>query len=252
MDTTNNKAHQRIIRENKESEYKSIPPTKCDISKAICKPISREDAKKIILEYEWLGTMGKGMYNYGIYFNDVLAGAVCFGTVASLTAGDMFGKHNSDKALCLERGACAWYAHPHSASKLISYAVNHMAKNTKYKIFYAYSDDDAGEIGTVYQACNWLYLGRSASGGSQNKLLTPDGILRDSRYIMKYAQRYTTENIPNRTVAREILLKNGWQTKKTKPKCKYCIVKGNKKEVKDIMNDLCKPLYPYPKRNLKE
>lgn len=250
--TTNEKAHQRIIREAKEKEYKGIAPTTCDISHAVCRRITREEAKKIILEYEWLGTMGKGIYNYGIFFNDILAGVVCFGTVASLTAGDMFGKHNADKAICLERGACAWWAHPHSASKLISYAVNDMAKTTKYKIFYAYSDDSAGEIGTVYQACNWLYLGRSANGGSQNKLLTPDGVLRDSRYIMNYAKRYTKEEIPNRTIARQILLENGWQTYKTKPKCKYVIVKGTRREIRDIMRDLCKPTYPYPKREKNE
>lgn len=248
METTNDKAWQRIIRENKAEEYKFTPPVNVNIKTSVCKPISRDLASTIILEYEWLGTMGKGMYNYGIFFDGVLGGVVCFGTVASLTAGDMFGKEYSTKAICLERGACTWWAHPHSASKLISYAVDHMAKTTKYRVFYAYSDDTAGEIGTVYQACNWIYIGRSANGGSQNKLLTPEGVLRDSRNIMNYAKRYTTDVIPNRTVAREILLKNGWKTHKTKPKCKYCTVRGNKKEVKEIMKNLQKTPQPYPKR----
>lgn len=247
-ETTSAKAWQREIRERKEKEYNRIAPTESKIEEAICRRITRKEAETIILEYEWLGTMGKGMFCYGIFYNDILGGVVCFGTVASITAGDMFGIENRDRAICLERGACAWWCHPHSASKLISYAVTDMAKTTKYRIFYAYSDDSAGEIGTVYQACNWMYLGRSASGGSQNKLLTPDGKLRDSRYIMTYAQRYTENQIPNRTVARQILHENGWKTKKTKPKCKYCIVKGNKKEVKDIMRCLCKPILPYPKR----
>ena len=249
LDTTNEKAWQREIRERKEKEYHGISPTNADIKTAECRKITRDEASKIIYEYEWLGTMGKGMYNYGIFFDGILGGGVCFGTVASLTAGDMFGKENADKAICLERGACAWWAHEHSASKLISFATSDMAKNTKYRIFYAYSDDSAGEIGTVYQACNWLYLGRSASGGSQNKLLTPNGELRDSRGMMAYAKKYTDEEIPNRTIARQILHQNGWKDKKTKPKCKYCIVKGNKKEVKDIMKSLCKQTYPYPKRN---
>lgn len=252
LNTTNEKAWQREIRERKEKEYRGVAPTNADIKTSECRQITRDEASKIIYEYEWLGTMGKGMYNYGIFFDGILGGVVCFGTVASLTAGDMFGKENADKAICLERGACTWWAHEHSASKLISFATSDMAKNTKYRIFYAYSDDSAGEIGTVYQACNWLYLGRSASGGSQNKLLTPNGELRDSRGIMAYAKKYTDEEIPNRTIARQILHQNGWKDKKTKPKCKYCIVKGNKKEVKDIMRCLCKPIYPYPKRNSSE
>ena len=155
---------------------------------------------------------------------------------------------NRDKAICLERGACVWWAHPHSASKLISFATNDMSKNTKYRIFFAYSDEDAGEIGTVYQACNWLYLGRMASGGSQNKLITPEGKMKDSRHIMEYAKKYK-KDVRDRTEARVILHQNGWASKKTKPKSKYVIVKGNKTEVRYIMSKLCVNTYPYPKRN---
>jgi len=241
-------AWQKQIRDKRQIEYNSIAPViNPDIKTAECKRISYEEAKTIILEYEWLGTMGQGTHSYGIFFEGVLAGAVCFGLPASLTAGDMFGIDNRNKAICLERGACVWWAHPHSASKLISYAVNDMSKTTKYRIFFAYSDEDAGEIGTVYQACNWLYLGRMASGGSQNKLVTPDGVMKDSRHIMTYAKKYTSE-VPNRTVARQILHANGWSSKKTKPKCKYVIVKGNAREVKEISKKLCVPVYPYPKR----
>lgn len=248
MDTTNKKAWQREVRERKERQYKGEVPVKCDISKAECRRITRQEAESIILEYEWLGTMGKCEHAYGIFFDGVLAGAVTFGHVATPSAGDMFGKQYRDIAICLERGACTYWAHPHSASKLISYAVNDMAKTTKYRIFFAYSDDSAGEIGTVYQACNWLYLGRSAGGGSQNKLITPEGELRDSRGIMSMAQKYVDYPIQNRTEARKILHANGWQTRKTKPKCKYVIVKGNKREVREIMKNLQKPVLPYPKR----
>lgn len=246
---TTDKAWQRIIREDKEKEYR-VPPTVADITKAVCKRVSYEEAEKIIIEYEWLGAMGQGTYCYGIFFNDICGGVVCFGLPASLTAGDMFGVENRSKAICLERGACTWWAHPHSASKLISFAVDDMSKNTKYRIFFAYSDEDAGEIGTVYQACNWLFLGKSAPGGSQNKLVTPEGVMKDSRHIMTLAKKYTDEPIPNRTVAREILHKNGWSTRKTKPKSKYVIVKGNRREVKEIMSSIAFVPQNYPKRKV--
>lgn len=243
------KAHQRIIRETKQKndigELFDYP--KADINNSTCKQITYEQAKKIILEYEWLGTMGQGIYCYGIFFDNVLAGAVCFGLPASLTAGSMFGDEFSNIAICLERGACVWWAHEHSASKLISFAINDMAKNTKYKIFYAYSDEDAGEIGTVYQACNWLYMGKMPSGGSQNKLIDPKGVQKDSRHILTYAKKYDL-NVENRTDARKILIDNGWKTKKTKPKCKYVIVKGSKYQVKKIMQKIKFIPQPYPKR----
>lgn len=243
------KAHQRKIREEKQKTDIGglFGYPEADIKEAVCKKITYQQAKTIILEYEWLGTMGQGMFCYGIFFKDVLAGAVCFGLPASLTSGSMFGDEYSDIAICLERGACSWWAHEHSASKLISFAVLDMSKTTKYRIFYAYSDDSAGEIGTVYQACNWLYLGRMAGGGSQNKLIAPDKKQRDSRHIMKYASKYGEPK--NRTSARKILLENGWSNKKTKPKCKYVIVKGNKRKVKKIMSGLKQKVYNYPKRN---
>jgi hypothetical protein len=247
---TTEKAWQRLIRERKEKEYRTSPIVYADIKTSVCKRITYKEAESIILEYEWLGRMGQGTYCYGIYFDNILAGAVCFGLPASITAGDMFGIENRSKAICLERGACVWWAHEHSASKLISYAVTDMSRTTKYRIFFAYSDEDAGEIGTVYQACNWLYLGKMASGGSQNKLIDPDGNLKDSRHIMTYAKRYE-DVVPNRTQARIILHNNGWSSKKTKPKCKYVIVKAtSKKEYKDIFGKLCVPVYPYPKRSV--
>lgn len=75
------KAHQRIIRESKVKVDNGglFGYPEADIKNAICKKIDYKTAEKIILEYEWLGTMGQGMYCYGIYFENVCAGVVCFG-----------------------------------------------------------------------------------------------------------------------------------------------------------------------------
>jgi len=242
------KAWQRTIREDKEREYGGVAPTIANIKDAVCRPIYYKEAESIIHEYEWLGTMGQGIYSFGIFYNDILAGAVCMGLPGGTFSGAMYGKHNIGLAICIERGACVWWAHPHSASKLIMYAVRWMSKNTKYRIFFAYSDEDAGEIGTVYQACNFTYMGKSASGGSQNKLITPDGLLKDSRHIIKLAQKYTSKPL-NCTSAREVLHANGWSSYKTKPKSRYVLVFGDKREVKTILKDATFKCQPYPKRN---
>jgi len=54
------KAHQRIIREKKQSTDTGgmFGYPVADIKTAVCKEITYEQAKTIILEYEWLGTMG--------------------------------------------------------------------------------------------------------------------------------------------------------------------------------------------------
>lgn len=47
-----------------------------------------------------------------------------------------------------------------------------MVKNTQYRLFTAYSDTEAKELGTIYQACNFYYLGKKSGAGYQYKLNT--------------------------------------------------------------------------------
>lgn len=249
--TVQDKAWQRVIRENLETKAikNGFVKPEQDIKQSVVKRISYDLAKTIILEYEWLGKMGQGRFCYGIFFEEQLAGVVCFGLPASLTAGNLCGETLSkDRAICLERGACVWWAHPHSASRLINKAVDDLAKTTNYRIFYAYSDEEAGEIGTVYQACGWYYIGRMTSGGSQTKLVNPDGKILDSRHVIEIAKRHGWDGIGNRTKAREFLLSKGWGTKKTKPKGKYCTFRGTRKEIQELKNALVFECQPYPKR----
>ena len=246
------KAHQRIIREKKSKEKPlllfSDKPDFVDIKKAKIKRINYKTAEKIILEYEWLGTMGQCMFAYGIFFENICAGVVCFGLPSSPIAGNICGEKYNDIAICLERGACVYWAHPHSASKLISYACKDLAKNTKYKIFYAYSDESAGEIGTVYQSCNWYCLGKMPSGGSQIKMINLEGKLLSSRHLIKYAKQI--DKTINRTnEARDLLLKYGWKIKRTQPKIKYVWFEGTKKEKNSFINSLKYDIQPYPKRS---
>ena len=42
------------------------------------------------------------------------------------------------------------------------FAIRWMVKNTPYRVFVGYSDTTAGEIGTIYQACNFIYLGQNS------------------------------------------------------------------------------------------
>lgn len=76
------KAWQRLIREKKEKEesidlfgeyWKNL---NIDIKSAIVKEINYTSAKKIIVEYEWLGTMGTTQYHFGIFFDGYCAGVV--------------------------------------------------------------------------------------------------------------------------------------------------------------------------------
>jgi hypothetical protein len=140
------------------------------MSTARVREIDYDTAKAIIMKYEWLGNMGTTARTFGLFFGEELAGVTCFGHPQG-TVVNVFGKENADKVYWLARGACVHWAHPHSASFLINESCKMFGlpwktargedKPAKFA-FLATADTDAGEIGTVYQATNWLYIGRTS------------------------------------------------------------------------------------------
>ena len=126
------KAHQRIIREKKSQEtphdlfgnyWDNI---NTDIDNGIIKVIDYQTAKKIILEYEWLGTMGTTQYHFGIFFDGNCAGVVCYGYFQAMNTNSgghpyapYIGEKYSKQGIQLSRGACVHWSHKHTGSKLI-------------------------------------------------------------------------------------------------------------------------------------
>ena len=54
---------------------------------ATVRQISVTEATPLILAYEWLQTVGSARFAYGLYFEDFLASAVCFGSNANNRLG---------------------------------------------------------------------------------------------------------------------------------------------------------------------
>ncbi len=182
------KAYQRKIR---DKEAQRNPRPVVGLENATVVEISYEKAKELILKYEWLGNMGSTERSFGLILDGELAGAVCFGKTAGTdTAKSICGEDWAQFVVTLCRGACAHWASPHAASYLISAACRQMANSARTTksgrvflpayVFVAYSDTDAGEIGTVYQACNWLYCGKTL-GTTMYRDAT--GKLRDTKLI---------------------------------------------------------------------
>jgi hypothetical protein len=73
-----------------------------------------------------------------------------------------------------------------------------MVKNTQYRLFTAYSDPTAREIGTIYQACNFYYLGQES--GTTIRYINPytgkvvsDRFFRQKTAYKKYAKELGIE-----------------------------------------------------------
>jgi hypothetical protein len=185
-----------------------------DIKKGEIKEVPYLMAKKIIEDYEWLGCMPAVVWHsYGIFFDGHCAGVVCYSPEYSEnlgkisrekgTAGADWSKYGYEgKMILLSRGACVHWAHPHSASKLIRQSMKMLPK--KYEIVTATVDEAAGEIGTIYQACGFHYVGsmRDSNPNVKSRKLDRDGWLINgkiwtARSIRSICGDTKIENIKN-------------------------------------------------------
>ena len=128
-----------------------------------------KEAKAFIEKHEWLGKMG--LYPTHIFtarYKDILAGVVSMDMPNSFSK--LLGEDTKYLERLIGRGACISWSPKNLGSKLISFAMKWMVKNTKYRLFTAYSDTEARELGTIYQACNFYYLGKKSGAAFKYKL----------------------------------------------------------------------------------
>jgi hypothetical protein len=251
------KAHQRKIREKIAKKrpnpaasafFDNVKYPEADIKKAILKEITYQQAKSIILVYEWLGTMGITHKYYGIFYEHDLAGAICFGSFSSMNTYECYiGEKYKDNGIQLTRGACSHWSHPHSGSKLIGYGLREM-KRLGYKFVVAFSDPQAGEIGTLYQATNWYYLGATQHHPHYNvyhKMGQKAGktFLNDRDIFKKYG-------FSGKKDIERVIIRNNpeLEIRESLPKSRYIRLIGSKKENKQMFSVLKHKILKYPKR----
>ena len=130
---------------------------------------SFDEIKKFILKHEWLGKMSLyPTHFFTARYNGILAGVVIMDIPNAFSK--LLGDTTRKIERLISRGACISWSPKNLASKLISFSINWMAQNTQYRLFTAYSDTEAKELGTIYQACNFYYLGKKSGTGYQYKL----------------------------------------------------------------------------------
>ena len=241
-DAAGDVAWQRQLRDRYENE--GVPPVPhLSVKRAIVRPVSRKLAEQIILKYEWLGTMAQTGWHYGIFFGSYCAGVCC------IAAGAATGGVNSHKEFSvkrnelavLARGACVHWAPTGTNSRLVSWTTRFFANDAKCKIVIAYADTDAGEIGTIYQACGWTYIGR---GASTNQWLAPNGRIYDQK--LPYDMRRREEFRRERKDYVAALRKGGWIEQPSNPKHRYVYILD--KSDNALIDRVERMRQPYPKR----
>jgi hypothetical protein len=153
----------------------------------------RERLKAFITKHEWLGNLSQYTTHwFACYHKDKLAGVLLFNLPNAFSK--MLGEETPELERLISRGACISWSPKGLASKFIMWSINWMVDNTRYRLFTAYSDPHAKELGTVYQACGFYYLGKKS--GTETRYINPyTGRLVSDRFFRQRSayRRYAKE-----------------------------------------------------------
>lgn len=226
------KCFQRHIREL-HSELDPREPI-ASLDGATVEKISKAEAEALILKNEWLGTLGTGAVAfYGLKIAGELLGAAVFGVGSSNEARNVCGEENRALVVTLMRGCCVHYAPKNAPSFLVRYACKLASAEHGWKVFIAYSDPSAGEIGQIYQAANWHFIG-AGMGRPQGSVhigwRTPDGSTISSR---------------SRRLTKKQCLARGYTPNVEKPKGRWVWFEA---ECERLKAQCRYPFQKYPKR----
>ena len=124
-----------------------------------------------------------------------LAGVVVMATPNAFS--HMLGEENKGLEKLISRGASISWAPKNMGSWLIMNSIKWMVRNTVYRSFTAYSDPEAKELGTIYQACNFIYLGQTSGTTKQyfDKKNKKAGWFSDRDFRKKSKYKKYVENI---------------------------------------------------------
>ena len=246
--------YQYRIRERKRIEEVgtlSFNPSDCDLKSCDVRLIDKQSAKKLIEGYEWLSYMPSyTKYHFGVYFKidgiEHLGGVVVFQKdyVENTGVWDTYGY--SGKLLLLSRGVCLWWTPKNTATFLIAKALSWIEHNTDTKVITATVDSLAGEIGTIYQAANWVYVGVMRGNILNN------GKVRERLGTIIDGNLYTSRQIRSMlgTMKKSSILEAYPDAKfvKQKAKSRYFYFLGDKRERLLNRSKLTDQIKPYPKR----
>ena len=192
--------------------------------------ITNADAKWLILRYEWLGTMPRRAYSYGLKTaRGALLGVTVFGFTMSAESRDVCGKENRHLAICLERGACVPDAPANAASFLISSCREARRAEHGFRIFYGYADPEAGELARSTRALNWLRIADT----------------RQSRTTSCPMVSLSERSLRHRQMTRQEALDAGAEIIVRPSKRKYVTFQGDKRERKALRAALRSVVQPY-------
>lgn len=110
----------------------------------------------------YIGRLGSTSVSLGLFEGTELVGVVAFGTIPRNNAASICGPSYTKNVMELTRLALIDQAPRNSESWFIGKALGWLSQNrSDVQILISYADASVGHVGTVYQATNWVYTGKS-------------------------------------------------------------------------------------------
>lgn len=217
--------------------------------------------RQFIERHEWLAKMpNRPTHRFIATYKNNIVGAIVMATPNAFS--NILGKDLQHKEKLIARGACISWSPTNTASWLLMQSIKWMVHNTDYRVFTAYSDVEAKELGTIYQACNFYYLGQNF--GAQNMYLDPNNSAKGwfsdrefrkqskyriyaanigiagnefDKYLGKWTPKwdYMPDGMKKAIKDEEEKYRRSCLVRETKPKHKYAYILGkDKKETKEL------------------
>lgn len=193
---------------------------------------SRDAAAFAVKAWHYSRSMPSGrLVCLGVWEGGLFCGAVVFGRGASNAIGSPFGLEQSE---VVELCRVALGPHQAPTSKVVALAVRLLRRQSPgLRLVVSYADPEHDHVGTLYQACGWLYLGTTA----RESLIRLNGRLVHPRTI---TSRYRTRAID--WLRQHVAADAGHV--RTLPKFRYCLPLDA-----DMHEQLQARVQPYPKRS---
>ena len=126
--------------------------------------IKPAQARSIIVKHHYSKAWPTGNFlSFGVFFNREIMGVVTYGHPANNQNWKSIPGLKKSRDMCeLTRLWVADRAPDYLESRSIAATLRVLRQKSKFKCVISYSDPNQGHIGTVYQASNWIFLGKQS------------------------------------------------------------------------------------------
>ena len=198
-------------------------------------PISASEATSIVVKNHYLHRRGPASYCFGLFDEmGALVGVITYGTPASrsLCVG-LAGHDEADRVVELTRLWIADITPKNAESFLIGRSLKMLPPEKDLVVSFA--EIQAGHVGTVYQATNWIYTGLSDRHVEWRLDGEPSG--KHGRHLF--------DEFGGVEGAKKAL-GDRLQRHERPRKHRYVMVRGSRRRRRELLEKLRYPVQPYP------